>query len=67
MGMLSGCPIVGGGKFTVGGTLTGLRGSGLVLQLNGGDDLSFSANGGFAFGTRLGDGAAYAVTVKTQP
>src|ERR1700736_2546121 len=67
MGMLSGCPIIGGAKYTVGGTVTGLRGSGLVLQLNGGDDLRFSANGSFVFGKRLDNAAAYAVPVKTQP
>ena len=64
---LSGCPITGGARFTVGGTLTGLTGSGLVLQLNGGADLPFNSNGGFFFGTRLDSGAAYSVTVRTQP
>ena len=44
---LSGCPITGGSKYTVGGTVTGLSGSGLVLELNGGDALSFSASGAF--------------------
>ena len=60
----------GGGTtpdYTVGGTVTGLAGSGLVLQNNGGDDLAVAANGGFAFPTRLASGAAYDVTVKTQP
>src|SRR5271155_649099 len=64
---LSGCPIIGGGSDTVGGTVTGLIGSGLVLQLNGGDSLSFSASATFAFGTKLDNGAAYSVTVLTQP
>ncbi len=64
---LSGCPITGGAKYTVGGTLTGLSGSGLVLQLNGGDSLSFNGSGTFDFGTRLSNGAAYSVTVMTQP
>src|ERR1700740_1526965 len=64
---LSGCPITGGARFTVGGTLTGLSGSGLVLQLNGGADLAFNSDGGFSFGTRLDNGAAYSVTVMTQP
>ena len=64
---LSGCPITGGAKYTVGGTVTGLSGSGLVLQLNGGDSLSFNGNATFVFGTRLDNGAAYSVTVMTQP
>ena len=38
-----------GGGYTVGGTVTGLRVSGLVLQDNGGDGLAFSSNGTFTF------------------
>jgi hypothetical protein len=53
--------------FTVGGTVSGLEGSGLVLQINGGDDLSINGNGEFTFGTPLADGSAYAVTVRSQP
>jgi len=64
---LSGCPITGGARYTVGGTLTGLTGSGLVLELNGGADLTFNSNGGFSFGTRLDNNAVYSVTVMTQP
>src|SRR6202789_3668195 len=64
---LSGCPITGGGSDTVGGTVTGVIGSGLVLQLNGGDSLSFSSSATFVFGTKLDNGAAYSVTVMTQP
>src|ERR1700690_1919629 len=64
---LCGCPIGGGTTYTVGGTVTGLLGSGLVLQINGGDNLAFTANGGFDFGTRLANGASYSVTVATQP
>ncbi len=52
--------------YAVGGSVTGLSGT-LVLQDNGGDDLSVSANGPFAFATKLASGAAYAVTVKTNP
>lgn len=59
---LSAC--VGG---SVGGTVSGLVGSGLVLQINGGDDLAISANGSFTFDTKLASGSSYAVTVKTQP
>ncbi|HLK39603.1 MAG TPA: hypothetical protein VKU41_22765, partial [Polyangiaceae bacterium] len=52
---------------TVGGTLSGLSGTGLVLQNNGGADLSPSSNGKFTFPTRLADGASYDVTVAVQP
>ena len=38
-----------------------------MLQDNGGDDLSVSANGAFTFATKLAGGAAYNVTVKTNP
>ena len=65
--VLSGCPINGGGTFTVGGTVTGLSGSGLTLQLNGGDSLSINSSATFSFGTRLDNTAAYSVTVLTQP
>ena len=51
--------------FTIGGVVTGLSSS-LVLQ-NGSDNFTVSANGVFAFGKFLVDGAAYNVTVLTQP
>jgi hypothetical protein len=53
--------------FTVGGSVSGLAGSGLMLQNNGGDDLSIAANGNFTFATALASGATFNVTVKTQP
>lgn len=53
--------------YTVGGTVSGLAGSGLVLRNNGGNDLAISANGAFTFPPALADGSAYAVTVATQP
>ena len=53
--------------YAVGGTVSGLEGTGLVLQNNLGDDLAVEANGAFTFPTRLDDGAAYDVTVLTQP
>jgi hypothetical protein len=53
-------------NYTVGGTVTGLSGT-LVLRNNRGDDLSLSANGGFAFATALSDAADYSVTVASQP
>ncbi|MBU1480507.1 MAG: beta-propeller fold lactonase family protein [Gammaproteobacteria bacterium] len=53
--------------YSIGGAVSGLVGSGLVLQNNGADDLTFTNSGAFSFVTRLAAGAAYAVTVKTQP
>ncbi len=46
--------------------MSGLSGS-VVLADNGGDNLTVSANGSFTFATKLVSGAAYAVTVKTNP
>lgn len=53
--------------YTIGGTVSGLAGSGLVLQNNGDDDLDITASGSFAFATALADGSAYAVTILSQP
>src|SRR6266705_977900 len=53
--------------FSVGGTISGLIGTGLVLQDNGGDNLAVSANGTFTFSTAIASGAAYSVAVLTQP
>jgi galactose oxidase-like protein len=53
--------------YTIGGTVSGLSGSGLVLQDNGGDNLPVSANGSFTFATPIASGANYNVTVLTQP
>jgi subtilisin-like proprotein convertase family protein len=53
--------------FTVGGNVTGLVGSGLVLQNNGGDDLAIAADGSFTFSTYLDDLDPFSVTVLTQP
>lgn len=52
---------------TVGGTVTELSGSGLVLQNNGGDNLAISANGAFTFATAITQGSAYAIAVAAQP
>ena len=53
--------------YTVGGTASGLIGSGLSLQNNAGDDLSVSANGVFNFARAVEDGGSYSVAVKSQP
>lgn len=53
--------------YSLGGTVTGLRGAGLVLQNSAGDDLPIAADGSFVFPTKLASQTAFAVTVKTQP
>jgi hypothetical protein len=53
--------------FTVGGSVSGLAGSGLVLQDNGGNDLAVASSGNFVFSTALASGTAFSVSVKTQP
>src|SRR6185295_15840463 len=54
-------------RYTVGGTVSGLTGSGLVLRNNGADNLAISANGPFTFATSLTSGSGYSVTVFSQP
>src|SRR6266513_1028791 len=54
-------------SFTIGGTVSGLSGSGLVLRNNGGNDRAISSNGAFTFSTAILPGATYAVTVLAQP
>jgi len=53
--------------YTIGGSVSGLTDAGLVLQNNGGDNLSVSANGSFTFATPVAQGGAYAVGVLAQP
>jgi len=53
--------------YSIGGTVSGLAGSGLTLRNNGGDDLAVSANGSFAFATEVDSGDTYSVSVATQP
>ncbi len=54
---------------TIGGTVSGLEnGASVILQNNGGDSLTVTANGAFTFKTAVtGPTDAYAVTVLTQP
>ena len=59
-------PDVAPGYFTVGGTLTGLTGS-IVLVDNGVDPLTRTSDGPFVFGTPIMDGGTYSVTIATQP
>lgn len=52
--------------YTVSGTATGVLGTGLVLQLNGANDITVNASEGFTFNGLL-DGSSYTATIKTQP
>src|SRR4029079_15542020 len=52
-------------SFTIGGTVSGLRGTGLVLD-NLGTRLPVS-DGGFVFPTRVADHLPYDVRIATQP
>lgn len=75
---LAGCGGGGGGggnppapppataTFSVGGTVTGLTGAGLVLR-NNADNRAITADGPFTFATSLASGASYSVTVATRP
>src|SRR5262245_13072424 len=81
--MLAGCGGGGGGggggtpppppppppaqSFSVGGSVSGLDAVGLVLQNNGGPDLAITGSGPFSFPAQVAAGAAYSVTIKTQP
>ena len=54
--------------YSIGGTVSGLdAGQSVVLQLNGGNDLTANANIAFTFATKVASGNAYTVTVLTPP
>ena len=54
--------------YSISGILSGLpAGAHLVLQNNGADALTLSANGAFTFTTPLAYNGSYTVTVSTQP
>jgi hypothetical protein len=75
--LITGCGGGGGGgsasapapasNYTIGGTVSGLTGTGLTLQNNSGNNLAVSANGSFTFATSIASGAAFGVTVFNQP
>ncbi len=67
--LAAGCGGGGGGAptYSLGGTVSGLAGSGLVLSDGRGDTLAVSANGLFTIATAVSPGAAYSVSVMTQP
>ena len=54
--------------YTVGGSISGLTSSGLVLQLNGAENLTVASGAtAFGFSSSLVYGQSYTVTVGTQP
>jgi hypothetical protein len=53
--------------YTVGVNVSGLSGSGLVLQLNMGSSLAITADGNATFAAAVASGTSYNVIVKTQP
>jgi hypothetical protein len=54
--------------YLVGGSIAGLSAVGLVLQNNGGDDLTIAAGATeFGFATKVAAGGSYQVSVLTQP
>ena len=73
---LAGCDGGGGGNgntsvgpsaYTVGATISGLTGTGLALQNNGGVSVPITGNGSFTFPAAVVAGGAYSVSVFTQP
>jgi len=53
--------------FSIGGTVSGLQGTGLVLRNNGGSDLAIAADGTFVFPVALNATDLYDVSIATQP
>ncbi len=54
-------------EYEIGGTVAGLQGSGLILELNAIEDLAISSSGDFKFSTKLSSGSKYSVIVKQHP
>jgi len=57
----------GPATYTIGGIVSGLTGTGLVLRNNGADDLAIASDGTFTFATKLVSAASYSVSIKTMP
>ena len=53
--------------YSLGGTVTGLTGSGLVIQNNGSEDLSITASGSFVFPRKFDTNESYSISILTQP
>jgi len=53
--------------YTIGGTVTGLDGTGLILQNTGAEELTITQNGAFTFVNPVPTGFAYSVKIFAQP
>ena len=61
------CTTTPAATFTIGGSVSGLLGTGLALKLNGGAALPISADGTYVFPTALADASVYTVMISAQP
>jgi 6-phosphogluconolactonase (cycloisomerase 2 family) len=62
------CTMMTAPTYSIGGSVSGLApGTSVTLRDNGADALKVSANGAFAFTTKLKAGTAYSVSIATQP
>ena len=72
-GLINGADILidvtcfGFGTYSVSSNVTGLLGGSLVLQNNGGDDLTITVDGSHTFSSPITDGGSYNVTVLSGP
>jgi len=65
--LLLGCGGSNAPSYGVGGTVSGLVGSGLTLKLNSGETIGVNSNGSITFPNRLASAVKYQVTVVSQP
>jgi hypothetical protein len=54
-------------SYSLGGSVTGLAGMGLVLQNQSGSNISISANGPFSFAAPVASGSSYSIAIASQP
>ncbi|MBI5852687.1 MAG: hypothetical protein HZB39_16870 [Planctomycetes bacterium] len=53
-------------SYTISGAVSGLNGT-IVLQVNGGDDVTLTADGPFTFPTPVANGTPFAITIASAP
>ena len=54
-------------EYSIRGSVSGLSGSGLIIQNNGADDLAIASNGSFEFSSTQLSAEQYNVTILSQP
>lgn len=54
-------------RYSIGGSVSGLSGTGLVIQNNGADNTNIPGNGNFTFANLLSSNSSYSVTILTNP